>query len=443
MAMTVAVSEASQRPAVVSFGESRRGYPIRPGQALRWAFVALLVANVGRIPVFTAGDARAAFVANDLFVFGLASFTIVAAVLRRSLWIDGVAMFALGFAAIGFGSAIASVPRFGLSPFQLFVSLSYLARWLVYFGLYLFIINNVRPDQVSGIWRSLLTVMLAFAGFGIFQSIFLPGFAQIVYPESGGVSDWDTQGSRLVSSVLEPNIAASMIVLILLAQLSQIVVGVRVKWWQPTMLVVALAMTVSRSGLLALFAGLFTIVIARGISKRLLRMLGLIGFLSIAILPRIISFAQAYGRFEVGSGTSAGTRVLAWLVALRTIADNPVFGVGFNTYGYVKESAGYSVGAWASYGSDGGLLFATVMTGLTGLACYLAMLWAVIRRCRQIWRDETIEAEHRGLAIGVCAGIVAVCVHSLFANSMFTTFVMEILWVMWGLTFVIARPSRA
>jgi putative inorganic carbon (HCO3(-)) transporter len=443
MAMTVAVSAPSQSPTVVSFGEPPRSCPIRPGHALRWAFVALLAANVGRIPVFANGGARAAIVANDLFVLGLVSFTIIAAVLRRSLWMDAVALFALGFAAIGFGSAIASVHRYGLSPFQLLVSLSYLARWLVYFGLYLFVINNVRPDQVTGIWRSLLTIMLVFAAFGIFQSLFLPGFAQMIYPDSGGVSDWDVQGSRLVSTVLEPNIAASMIVLILLAQLSQIAVGVRVRWWQPTVLVVALAMTLSRSGLLALFAGLLTIVIARGLSKRLLRILGLIAFLSISIMPRIIAFGQAYGRFTVGEGTSAGTRVLSWLLALRTIADHPVFGIGFNTYGFVKESAGISVESWASHGADGGLLFATVMTGLTGLACYLAMLWSVIRRCRRIWRDQAIDAEQRGLAIGISAGIVAVCVHSLFANSLFTTFVMEILWVMWGLTFVIARPARA
>lgn len=441
--MTGVVSAPNPSPTVVSFGESRRGYPIRPGQALRWAFVALLVANVGRIPIFSAGDARAAFVANDVFVLGLGAFTVIAAVLRRSLWIDIVAMFALAFAAIGFGSALASVPRFGLSPFQLLVSLSYLGRWLAYFAVYLFIINNVRPDQVTAIWRSLLTVMLVFAGFGIFQSIFLPGFAQIVYPDSGGVSDWDMQGSRLVSTVLEPNIAALMIVLILLVQLSQIAIGVRVKWWQPTLLVVALAMTISRSGLLALFAGLFTIVVARGLSKRLLRVLGLIGFLSIAILPRLIAFAQTYGRFSIGEGTSAGTRVLEWLIAFRTIADHPIFGVGFNTYGYVKESAGYGLGAWSSYGSAGGLLFATVMTGLVGLVCYVGMLWAVIRRCRRVWRDPLIDPEHRGLAIGACAGIVAVCVHSLFANSMFTTFVMEIVWVMWGLTFVLARRSLA
>jgi hypothetical protein len=36
---------------------------------------------------------------------------------------------------------------------------------------------------------------------------------------------------------------------------------------------------------------------------------------------------------------------------------------------------------------------------------------------------------------------VALCVHSLFANSLFTTFVMEMMWVLWGLTFVLAKGA--
>jgi O-antigen ligase len=443
MATTAAVSGPEARPGAVSFGQRPFSLPVSPSPALQWAFVGLVVANLGRIPILAVGSGQVAFVLNDVCVGGLVAFMIIAAVLRRSLWIDTVAAFALLFATIGFGAAIAAVSRYGLTSFELFVSLSYLARWLVYFGLYLFVINNVDASQVGGIWKSLLTIMLVFAGFGVFQSLFLPGFAQMVYPGSRDYIDWDPQGARLVSTVLDPNIAASMIVLVLLIQLSQIAMGAKVKWWQPTLFMLALAMTVSRSGLLALVAGMCTIVLARGLSVRLMRMLAVIGFLMIAIVPRIIAFAQTYGRFEVGEGTSAGTRVAAWLIALKTIAEHPVFGVGFNTYGYVKEAAGYAIRGWASYGSDGGLLFVAVMTGLVGLAVYLAMLRSVMRRCRRIWRDEEQSLEQRGLAMGIFAGIVAVCVHSLFANSIFTTFVMEVLWVTWGLTFAMERRPGA
>ncbi len=382
------------------------------------------------------------FVLNDLCVVGLAAFCIIAAVLRRSLLIDSVAFFAMGFAAVGFGSAVAAVPRLGLSPLEFLVGVSYLVRWLTYFGVYLFIVNNIRPAQVTGIWRSLLIVMLVFTAFGIIQSIFLPNFAQLVYPTPGELGDWDAQGHRLVSFVLEPNIAAAMITLVLLIQLAQISVGVRVPWWQPILFLVGLALTLSRSGVLALIVGLGVILVARGLSLRLIRLFGVVLFLSIALIPRLISFAQTYARFDVGSRSSAGARVVSWILELQMIADHPIAGIGFNTFGFVKDRAGMVVSGQGGYGSDGGLLFAAVMTGLVGLALYVGMLSLVIRRCKRIWRDPSADPEHRGLAIGTAAGVVAICVHSLFGNSIFTTFVMEILWVSWGLIFVIARELR-
>lgn len=431
---------SADSPTIVGFGKAPFSIPVRPGDALRWALVVLIIANLGRIPLFSLGDNDATVVLNDLFVAGLGAFCLVNATIRRSLWIDAVGWFALAFAAIGFGSAIAAVPRFGLSAFQLLVSLSYLFRWLAYFGVYLFIVNNVRPDQVPGVWRSLSTVMLAFVAFGVVQSFFLPDFAQIVYPSSRGI-DWDPQGHRLVSTVLEPNIAAAMILLVLLIQLAQVAVGARVNWWQPSLLLVGLALTLSRSAILGLVIGLAVIVMARGISVRLMKLFSLILFLSIGLIPQLISVARTYGRFDFGHGTSAGTRVVAWLLALQVFAEHPVFGVGFNTFGYVRKTLGLELSGHSGYGSDGGLLFAAVMTGIVGLALYLAMLWTIIRRCRRIWRDQRFSPEIRGLAIGVVAGIAAICVESFFANSLFTTFVMEILWVTWALTFVVERQQ--
>jgi O-antigen ligase len=431
---------SGQANALAKFDAPAFSVPIHPGHALGWALVALGIANLGRIPVFSTGDRDAAIVLNDVFVAGLASFCVIAAVLRRSLWLDRVAIWALAFAAVGFFSAIISAPQYGLSAAQLLIALSYLARWLVYFGVYLFVINNVRVDQIPGIWSVFVKVMLAFAIFGIFQSFFLPDFAQLVYPDSRA-SDWDAQGHRLVTTVLDPNLAASMILLVLLVQLAQIACGAKVAWWQPATFLLALTLTLSRSGLLAFVAGVIVILFARGISLRLLRLFGIILFFSTALVPRLISLLQAYARFDVGAGSSAGTRVFAWLVAFETIARHPVIGVGFNTYGYVKNDMGIELSGASAYGSDGGLIFATVMTGLVGLCFYVCMLAAVFARCRRLWRRLDLNAEQRGLAIGVAAGIVALCVHSLFANSLFTTFVMEMMWVLWGLTFVLAKGA--
>lgn len=441
MATTGAECVRSDSPAMlVGFGGREYSFPIRPGRALGWALVALGIANLGAIPVFSTGDREVSIVLNDVLVVGLTSFALIAGILRRSLWLDSVGLFALAFAAVGFGSAVAAVPRFGLTPYELAVSLSYLARWLVYFGVYLFVINNVRSDQVTDIWRALAKVMLAFAIFGVFQSFFLPDFAQMVYPDARDYIDWDPQGHRLVSSVLDPNLAAAMLLLVLLVQLAQIACGATVKWWQPAILILGLALTLSRSGILALAVGVMVILLARGISVRLLRLFGVVLFFSVALVPRLVGLLQSYARFDVGQGSSAGTRVLAWLIAAQTIADHPVFGVGFNTYGYVKALDNLKLMGRSSYGSDGGLLFVMVMTGIVGLLFYILMLRSVIRRCRRVWRSHT-DPEVRGLAIGVAAGAVSICVHSIFANSLFTTFVMEILWVTWGLVFVVDQAE--
>ena len=82
----------------------------------------------------------------------------------------------------------------------------------------------------------------------------------------------------------------------------------------------------------------------------------------------------------------------------------------------------------------------TVALVFVGLAFALS---TIIRRCRAIWNDRDVAPEHRGLAIGTTAVIVALCIDSLFVNSLLTTFVMELLWILCALTLPIARRTRA
>jgi len=79
------------------------------------------------------------------------------------------------------------------------------------------------------------------------------------------------------------------------------------------------------------------------------------------------------------------------------------------------------------------------MTGLVGVAVYLVLISLVIRRCRRVWRDATADGDARGIALGVAAGTIALVVHSVFVNSLLTTFHMQALWVLWGIVFLHAR----
>jgi hypothetical protein len=105
------------------------------------------------------------------------------------------------------------------------------------------IINSVRGRDIEGVWSAAEAALLAIAAFGIVQAAFLPNFAFIVYPEARELLDWDPQRHRLVSTVLEPNVAAGMIITVLLVQLARLGCGLRVPLWKPVLLFAALVLT--------------------------------------------------------------------------------------------------------------------------------------------------------------------------------------------------------
>jgi hypothetical protein len=427
-------------PRFVTWAPTRRAFTVRCVDVLRAAIALLVIANLGRIPVFSTGDREAPVLVNDLCVAAFVTVGFVIALGRRSFRLDRVGLVALAFAGLGAGSVLASAGRVGLPSFEVLVSLAYLGRWLAYLAIYLVMVNVVRVRDVSAVWGTLESTILAIAGFGIVQAIFLPGFAQLVYSESRPYLDWDPQGHRLVSTILEPNIAGAMLMAILLVELAQISVGARVPRWKPLTLFTALVLTLSRSAAIGLVLGIGIIVAVYGVPKRLLRAGAAACVIALAALPKLVAFAAAYDKFSLSG--SAVARLAAWGMAVRVFLDHPWIGVGFNAYGFVVERE-YGVPRLgvANYSTDGGLLFAAAMTGVVGLVLLLWMFGLIYRRCASVWRARIATAEHRGIAIGTMAAIVAICAHSVFVNSLFTTFVMEIMWVLVGLTFAIARDA--
>lgn len=409
----------------------------RPESLLRVVLALMLIGQLGRIPVLSTGTSEAPLLVNDvllLAMFGVATMGFILAGSLRADWIVGLVA---AFVLVGFAAALQSASQYHMTGMQLVISLAYLGRWVVYFAVYLLVINVVRGDGVLPLWKTLEGMILVFAAFGIVQAIFLPHFAQLVYPDSRLYVDWDEQGHRLVSTVLEPNIAGSLIMIVLLVQLAQLSNGERVPSWKPLLLFAALIATLSRSSMLGLAVGGMLIVGVRGISRRMMRFAVVLGVLFIAAVPKLLSWAQHFGKLSL-SDASAMSRVVNWLRALRIWADHPVFGIGFNTYGYVAERYGAVRSGSFSFSSDGGLLFIAVMTGLVGLMLYVGVLALVIRRCRNIWLDAEAPPEWRGLAVGIAAATVAVCVHGMFVNSLLTPFVMEPLWILWAMPTVMA-----
>src|SRR5512132_2783493 len=145
--MTTAAFEGSGAYAA----RRRGGIAVRPSHAVRAALYVLLAGNLVRLPALTSGAREAPLLVNDLAVIAVLAIGALACVAARRAGLDGPARLALAFAGVGAASAVWAMPRFGLSAREVLFSLAYLARWIVYFGLYLVVVNGVTRAEAPRI----------------------------------------------------------------------------------------------------------------------------------------------------------------------------------------------------------------------------------------------------------------------------------------------------
>lgn len=433
--MTSAAAAASPASDVAA------GAPLRVVAVARVLLWAVFLGNLARVPSFSAGTRAAPLLATDVAVGVLLVVGALAAGLGRSLLVDGVARAGALFVVIGGASAIAATQRFGLSSRDLLVSLAYLVRWAAYFGVYVVVANSLRRQDLPSLVTTLERMIFAFAVFGIAQSVFLPGFAQRVYPDSVVTVDWDAQGRRLVSTFLDPNFAGALVVFGLLLSAARVAAGAGRRTAPLSVLVVALALTVSRSSVLAAVVGVGVIVVVAGASRRLARFgVGVVACAALAA-PWLLGLAREYNKLTLDA--SALQRLISWAQAARIFVDSPLFGIGFNTYGFVLPAYGVDVGRLASsFSLDGGLIYVAVLTGVVGLVVYVAMLSRVGAHARLVWRHPDASPDERALALATVAATWALVVHSLFVNSLLLPLLMAPLTIMWGAVAVASHELR-
>ena len=418
---------------------------------LTFSLFTMVLGQLGRVPLLSAGAKEAPLLANDVAVAVAVVAGLWWSLRNRGLRLDAVALVALSFAGVGGLSALMSLPRFGLSGLELAFSLAYLIRWAVYMGLYVVVIDTLSPREGRKLLEAFEAAVLLFAGLGILQSIFLPGFAQIVFPDAALYTQWDPQGRRLVSTFLDPNLAGGLIAVALLLACARLVAGEPVPLWKPGLLVAALVITMSRSSMLAFVVGLAVMgFLVRRVTWRALAGSLLAIGVGLMAAPFLWRMADSFDRLSLNDA-SALTRFVNWGRALTVLADHPIVGVGFNTYGFVQlryEFAGLSQSA---FGLDGGLLFIAVMTGFVGVTLYSMFLFLVLQACTELWSTDRSSGDRSSgdrapvfdgaVGLGVAAATVALLVHSLFVNSILYPPIMQTMWVLWGIVFVLNRRA--
>lgn len=356
----------------------------------------------------------------DLVVAGLGGFWFIWKLVRKSKFVlPPLAKPIFIFLIFAFLSLMINTPL--LSGREVVVAGLYLARWIVYAGLYFVISDLVRqPGKQRTKTKNLITRLLIGAGsvsaiFGLWQYFFLPNTKFLKYLH------WDPHYYRVIGTFLDPAFLGMIIVLtliLLIAHFWQEITKPKKLFIVPYSLFLidylALALTYSRSSYLAYLVGMGTLAWVKKTPKFFMIIL-LMGILTLLVLPQP---SGEGGKLERTYTIEA--RVKNWHQSLTIISDHPLLGVGFNAYRYAQRDYGFLVDDWqashAGAGADSSLLFVLATTGILGFGAYL-WLWG-----------KTLKTD----SLVILASSTALLVHSFFNNSLFYPWIMVWMWALLG-----------
>jgi len=164
-----------------------------------------------------------------------------------------------------------------------------------------------------------------------------------------------------------------------------------------------------------------------------------VGIASFVFIPRVQT--RVIGAFSFDETVMA--RLSQYELTLGIIEKDPVFGVGFNTFRYAQEDAGYFrddrgvsfEGGHAGAGSDSSLLFILVTTGVPGLLLYLAMWGAFLKDAFRAYITRSNTTLVRALGLVIVVSQLALMAHTQFVNSMFYPWIMAWMWILLALMY--------
>jgi O-antigen ligase len=294
------------------------------------------------------------------------------------------------------------------------VGLCYVAKYLEYFLLFFITVNYVRTPER---FRRLLAAVLGTAAVITLHAILqIPGGVRPSAPFEGPRGEPNTLGGYLV---LMFSVAAA------------VALTVREPRWRRGCAILAAATvppllaTLSRSSWIGLAAALVALMILSPVRRPLL-LATLAGAALLALAqPERVEERVRYtfqgdergvevGRVRFDPSTSA--RLSSWGEALRAWTRRPLIGWGVTGYGFL----------------DAQYFRILVELGALGFACFVLLIGGAGRAFLRAFRALAVPL-HRGVALGMCAGLAGLLAHAVGANTFLLIRVMEPFWLLAGL----------
>jgi len=352
----------------------------------------------------------------DIFIFLFVVLGIVYFLVNKRIFIPKTLIVFFIFGFIGLTTLVFNFYRLGSLEF--FVSLSYLIRFFIYLLfatlIFLSLKNNViRTDIVI---KTILLSGVLICFFGFVQLIVLPDF-EVLDPSLG----WDPHKYRLASTLFDPNFVGAYInlcLILLMYYKFDLKGNISKKMFLVIFILylVSLLLTFSRSSWLMFSVIIFIYGVVK--SPKLIILAGLLVFLAYFAVPRI----QTRIAGSTDPADSAYFRFISWQNAIEIFKDNPISGVGFNSYRYAQLDYGFvtldTLGGHSGAGSDSSLLLVLATTGIIGFGTFLTGLLLPF----------VLFVKSKEFAFYTVT-FLGLMVHALFVNSLFFSQI-TVLWML-------------
>ena len=310
------------------------------------------------------------------------------------------------------------------------VSSMYWFRWVGYAFLFFITADTLDSKKcIENILKVLLWTGVLVSIGGFIQLIVMPDFTKyaILY-------GWDPHQNRLLGTFFDPNFMGGF-----LAMVETVIISLfldskgkqekLVLLLQAMIVGIALILTFSRSGYLAMMVAVFVIGVIR--SPRLLFSSFLIVILTLTFSPR------ALNRIVEGMSIDATAvkRIESWVKAGKLIPNWPIFGVGYNTLMFVQDDLGT-----ADYfdvnnksGVENSLLSIFITTGFLGLISFITIYLAIFKQCFLNWKNKALGKRYCTLSVGIMAALLGVIANSMIINSLVYPFILIYIWILAGI----------
>lgn len=318
---------------------------------------------------------------------------------------------------------------------EILASFSYTVRWVLYASLF-FIVKSFTPKFKEKVSYLLLMVGGLIIFFGFIQYFFYSNLRNLYY------LGWDEHMHRMFSTFLDPNFAGAFFVMYLM-----LLLGIFLYFFENNKIkntyfvglvsifsILSIFLTYSRSALIML---LTSTVIFCVLTRKLKWTIGIILIWGIFVIVSSKSFYIE--NMNLWRTASAEARIDTALIAVKIIRENPILGIGFNTYRYVQINYGFrnSVNANISHadaGTDNSLLFIFATTGVVGLIIYLNLILKMMKKSYDNYTKHTKKNIQKYIAIALISSMGGILINSIFINSLFYSFILIWIWLMLGLT---------